>query len=80
MDNKTHNLPITLRIKQLAALLSISKSNIWSKLNPASRYFDPLFPKPIKIGCATCFVSSEVTDYIEFKISAGRAPAVSKTH
>jgi prophage regulatory protein len=61
-----------LRITQLAAYLAISKSSIWSKLNPQSPYFDSSFPQPIKIGSATCFVQSEVDAYIAECINASR--------
>lgn len=65
-------LALVLRVKQLACLLSISKSSIWAKLNPRSRYYDPSFPKPFKIGRATCFSSAEATAFIDAKIRASR--------
>lgn len=39
-----------LRIKHVQQLLNISRSSIYYKLNPSSPYFDPTFPRPIKLG------------------------------
>lgn len=72
MMNQSITPQITLRIKQLAAILSISKSSIWAKLDTRSRYYDPAFPKPIKIGRATCFLHAEVVEYVEARTIASR--------
>lgn len=68
-------LAYLLRVKQLADLLSISKSSVWSKVNSRSRYFDPSFPQPFKIGRATFFKSDEAIAYVDEKIRACRADA-----
>ena len=39
-----------IRIKELTSMISLSRSTIYDRLNPKSRYFDPTFPKPIKLG------------------------------
>ncbi len=40
-----------VRMKELTQILGISRSTIYDKLNPKSRRYDPLFPKPIRLGC-----------------------------
>lgn len=42
-----------LRMAELTALLGISRSSIYEKLNPKSRYYDSDFPKPIRLGAAS---------------------------
>ncbi|AUV27520.1 TPA: helix-turn-helix transcriptional regulator [Klebsiella michiganensis] len=42
-----------LRMAELTALLGISRSSIYEKLNPKSRYYDADFPKPIRLGAAS---------------------------
>ncbi|SUX84361.1 Predicted transcriptional regulator [Citrobacter koseri] len=39
-----------LRMAELTAFLGISRSSIYEKLNPKSRYYDADFPKPIRLG------------------------------
>ena len=39
-----------LRIDAVCSLIGLSKATIWNKLNPESEYFDPNFPKQIRIS------------------------------
>ncbi|EOE4445722.1 helix-turn-helix transcriptional regulator [Proteus mirabilis] len=49
-----NNLPIRiLRMTELTVMLGISRSSIYEKLNPHSKYYDPDFPKPIKLGASS---------------------------
>jgi prophage regulatory protein len=73
MAEAIHLPLIVLRVKQLAAHLSISKSAIYERINPHSRYYDASFPKPIKLGSATCFCQHEVNAYLESKMRARRS-------
>lgn len=57
-------------IKQVSAQLDLSVSSIWEKLKPQSRYYDPAFPKPIKIGRATRFIQYQLNAYLAEKIRA----------
>lgn len=41
-----------LRMRQVSELLNLSKSSIYAKLNEDCKYYDPTFPKPIKLGAA----------------------------
>ena len=40
------------RIKEFAAMISLSRSTIYDRLNPKSPRFDPTFPRPIKLGAS----------------------------
>lgn len=42
-----------LRMSELTMMLGISRSSIYEKLNPKSRYYDADFPKPIRLGAAS---------------------------
>ncbi|HDU8692135.1 TPA: AlpA family phage regulatory protein [Morganella morganii subsp. morganii] len=63
MENQMHhlnenmsqnNLPIRiLRMTELTVMLGISRSSIYEKLNPRSKYYDENFPKPIKLGASS---------------------------
>jgi prophage regulatory protein len=48
-EQKAHPLCI-LRMTELTAILGISRSSIYEKLNPKSRYYDAEFPKPVRLG------------------------------
>ncbi|WP_253684687.1 helix-turn-helix transcriptional regulator [Citrobacter freundii] len=34
-------------------ILGISRSSIYEKLNPKSRYYDADFPRPVRLGAAS---------------------------
>lgn len=54
-----------LRMAELTALLGISRSSIYEKLNPKSRYYDADFPKPIRLGAASVgWRSNSVDEWI----------------
>lgn len=48
------NLPLRiLRMTELTVMLGISRFSIYEKLNPRSKYYNPDFPKPIKLGASS---------------------------
>lgn len=50
-----------LREKQVIAVTGLGRSSIWAFGNPKSRYYDPTFPKPVKLGIrAVGWKASEV--------------------
>lgn len=49
-DLSPRDLATVIRIPQLIKMLGLSRSTIYLRINSTSRYFDPLFPKPIRIG------------------------------
>lgn len=42
-----------LRMPELTRILGISRSSIYEKLNPKSRYYDAEFPKPVRLGAGS---------------------------
>ena len=57
-----------IRIKRLQDMLGISKSTIYSRIDPDSKWFDPDFPKPFKIGgYAVGWDVREVMRFVELK-------------
>ncbi|AXS12980.1 MULTISPECIES: AlpA family phage regulatory protein [Enterobacteriaceae] len=51
-EQKAHPLRI-LRMTELTMMLGISRSSIYEKLNPKSKYYDAEFPKPVRLGAAS---------------------------
>ncbi|OKU83521.1 hypothetical protein AWJ24_06425 [Escherichia coli] len=44
---------------------SLSRSTIYEKLNPESRYYDETFPKPVRLGAASVgWRSTSVDEWI----------------
>ena len=39
-----------IRLPELKARTGLSRSTIYDRSNPKSKRYDPLFPKPLKIG------------------------------
>lgn len=75
MENQMHhlnenmsqnNLPIRiLRMTELTVILGISRSSIYEKLNPHSKYYDEDFPKPIKLGISSVgWLYSEIEKWV----------------
>ena len=60
-----------LRLKAAVETTGISRSAIYDKLNPRSKYYDPNFPRPLKLGARSVgFRSSELETW---KNSLGKA-------
>jgi prophage regulatory protein len=54
-----------LRMKVMTEKTGVSRSTAYNKINPASKYFDPTFPKPIRLGARTVgWRESEVIAWI----------------
>ncbi|HBR1512800.1 MULTISPECIES: helix-turn-helix transcriptional regulator [Enterobacteriaceae] len=63
-EQKAHPLRI-LRMAELTVILGISRSSIYEKLNPKSRYYDADFPKPIRLGAASVgWLSTSVDEWL----------------
>ncbi|HDX8332709.1 TPA: AlpA family phage regulatory protein [Raoultella ornithinolytica CD1_MRS_4] len=68
-EQKAHPLRI-LRMAELTVILGISRSSIYEKLNPKSRYYDADFPKPIRLGTASVgWLSTSVDEWLGFPSS-----------
>lgn len=62
-----------LRIKRLKEKVDLSGASIYNKLNPRSKYYDPTFPKPIRLGLASVgWIESEVDSWLEARATASR--------
>jgi len=63
-----------LRIPDVQKKTGMSRSTIYSKLNPSSKYFDPTFPKPIRLGngpaSSVGLIESEIDAWIEVRAAA----------
>lgn len=61
---------VIIRLKQLIALLGISKSAIYDRLNPTSPRYDDSFPKPFKLGGRSVgFVEAEIQDWLQARMN-----------
>jgi prophage regulatory protein len=61
----SHKQPCFLRLKEVQALIGLSKSTIYDRLNPNSPRYDPSFPKPKKLGSTACSSIGWLQDEIE---------------
>ncbi|KVE72462.1 helix-turn-helix transcriptional regulator [Burkholderia vietnamiensis] len=63
-----------LRIPDVQKKTGMSRSTIYSKLNQSSKYFDPTFPKPIRLGngpaSSVGLIESEIDAWIEVRAAA----------
>lgn len=68
-----------LRRKQLEQLLGISRSTIYSRLDPKSKQYDPVFPKPIQLSptsTSVAWIEGEAQAYIAHRIADSRKVGV----
>lgn len=55
-----------IRLKELLHILKVSRSTVYLRINPKSKYYDPMFPKSIPLGMkAKGWVLEDVYAYIE---------------
>lgn len=60
-----------LREGQVIAATGLGRSSVWAYGNPRSRYYDPTFPKPIKLGVRSVgWRASEVFLWIASRVPA----------
>ncbi|WP_433587626.1 helix-turn-helix transcriptional regulator [Providencia alcalifaciens] len=63
--NQTNSPLRILRMTELTVILGISRSSIYEKLNPRSKYYDEDFPKPIKLGISSVgWLYSEIEKWV----------------
>ena len=66
----TENLPQEmearlLRVEEVSAIIGYKRTAIWHKYKPDSPYYDPTFPKPIRLGRRTiAWNSREIQEWI----------------
>lgn len=64
-----------VRLAQLMERLGLSRSTVYLRLNPKSKYHDPKFPKPIRLGAkAVGWLMADISAYIDY-LQEGKASA-----
>ena len=64
------NTNIFLRLPQVINKIGLSRSCIYGKVDPNSKYYDPSFPRQIKIGArAVAFSSLQLQVWIDSKLN-----------
>lgn len=64
-----------LRIQKVTAILDSSRASIYSRMDAKSPYFDPTFPKPIKLSDrpdgrgAVAWIESELNAWIAARMA-----------
>lgn len=55
-----------IRLNTLLALVGMSRSTVYNRISPNSKYYDPMFPKPVRLGAkAVGWILADVYAYIE---------------
>lgn len=58
------------RLSSVADATGLRKSSIYNRISVTSKYYDPTFPKPFKLGPrAVGFLKSEVESWIDQKVT-----------
>lgn len=65
-QRSTLDLKTIIRLPQFVKLVGLSRSTVYLRLNPKTKYYDPSFPKPIQLGMkAVGWKLEDVYSYIE---------------
>lgn len=55
-----------IRLGKLLGLLGVSRSTVYLRINPESKYYDPMFPRSIRLGAKSVgWILADVYAYIE---------------
>lgn len=66
-----------LRLKQVSALIGLSRSTIYDRMNPLSPRYDEKFPRPIKIGKSSVgWLESSLNEWIELMVKKSQEDAM----
>ena len=69
-----------IRRHQVERLTAISRSGIYSRLDPKSLNYDPSFPKPIALSATSvAWIESEIQEWILKRIKVSREPGAAET-
>lgn len=62
----TKALTRVIRMPELVHLVGMSRSSIYNRLNPKSKFYDPQFPRPVKLGSSSAigWLLSSVLEWI----------------
>jgi prophage regulatory protein len=69
-----HSPHAILRLRRLTQKIGISNASVYNKLNPKSKYHDPSFPKPIRLGVSSVgWLESSVDAWLDSCIAASQS-------
>ena len=55
-----------IRLNTLLGLVGVSRSTVYNRINPKSKYYDPMFPMPVRLGAkAVGWVLADIYAYIK---------------
>lgn len=57
-----------LRIRHMKDKLAMSVASLYNKMNPRSKYYDPTFPRPIRLSAAPG--RGGAVGWLEFEVDA----------
>lgn len=59
-----------IKRRELEAQFQISRSSIYERLDPKSKFYDPDFPKPVRLGTRSVgFVAKEAQAWLERRMA-----------
>lgn len=73
MSTITSPFKKVLRVKHMKDKLAMSVASLYNKMNPRSKYYDPTFPRPLRLsaapgpGGAIGWLESEVDAWLEIR-------------
>ncbi|MDQ9817800.1 AlpA family phage regulatory protein [Acinetobacter bereziniae] len=68
---QTFQMNQIINIKEVIQFTSISRAKIYEMINVSSKYYDPTFPKPVRLSESRIgWVALEVHQWIEGKIQS----------
>lgn len=68
---QTFQMNQIINIKEVIQFTSISRAKIYEMINVSSKYYDPTFPKPVRLSESRIgWVALEVHQWIEAKIQS----------
>lgn len=73
MNTSVSPMTNVLRLKRLKEKTGISRSTVYNKINPKSKYYDAAFPKPIRLGPGSIgWLEVEVNAWLASRVLASR--------
>ncbi|MFP6819548.1 helix-turn-helix transcriptional regulator [Acinetobacter bereziniae] len=71
ITGQTFQMNQIINIKEVILFTSISRAKIYEMINASSKYYDPTFPKPVRLSESRIgWVALEVHQWIETKIKS----------
>ena len=68
---QTFQMNQIINIKEVIQFTSISRAKIYEMINFSSKYYDPTFPKPVRLSESRIgWVALEIHQWIEYKIQS----------